>query len=67
MLALNVAEQESCAKDVLAAARASFATSQPHLTIAELTSWRETASAIAADLGNASVEWLDGPVHVRRP
>lgn len=67
MLALSAADQESCAKDVLAAARASFATNQPHLAIAELTSWRETASAVAAGLGNASVEWLGEPVHVRRP
>ena len=43
----------------MAAARASFATHQPHLAIAEITAWRETATALAAGLGNGSVEWLD--------
>lgn len=41
------------------AARASLSTGQPHLAIAELTSWRETAAAIAAGLGLEPVEWLD--------
>lgn len=31
----------------------------PHLAIAKLTSWRETAEAIAAGLGEEVVEWLD--------
>ncbi|XAS71295.1 hypothetical protein VUN82_19735 [Micrococcaceae bacterium Sec5.1] len=59
MLALSPADREVCADDVLAAARASFATNQPHLAIAELTSWRETATAIAAGLGKEPLEWLD--------
>lgn len=67
MLALSRADQEACAQDVLTAARASFATNQPHLAIAELTSWRETATAIAAGLGNAPVEWLDDAEKVERP
>lgn len=41
------------------AARASLSTGQPHLAIAELTSWRETAAAITAGLGSELVEWLD--------
>jgi hypothetical protein len=51
---------------VLAAARASFATHQPHLAIAELTAWRETATAIAAGLGKEPVEWLDEAEAVER-
>ncbi|MFK4299254.1 hypothetical protein ABH924_004435 [Arthrobacter sp. GAS37] len=67
MLALSPADQEACATAVLAAARASFATHQPHLAIAELTSWRETATAIAAGLGKEPVEWLDEAEAVERP
>ena len=67
MLALSPADQVTCADDVLAAARASFATNQPHLAIAELTSWRETATAISAGLGKEPVEWLDGSEAVERP
>ena len=37
MLALSTADQQTCANDILTAARASFATNQPHLAIAELT------------------------------
>lgn len=67
MLALSPADQEACANAVLAAARASFATHQPHLAVAELTSWRETATAIAAGLGKESIEWLDEAEAVERP
>jgi hypothetical protein len=67
MLALSPEDQNACATDVLAAARASFATNQPHLAIAELTAWRETATAIAAGLGKESVEWLDDAEPVERP
>lgn len=58
MLALSPADQNACAEGVLAAARASFATNQPHLAIAELTAWRETATAIASGLGKEPVEWF---------
>lgn len=67
MLALTPDDQALCAKAVLAAARASFATNQPHLAVAELNGWRETATAIAAGLGREPVEWLDEPVAVERP
>lgn len=50
MLALSARDREACARDLVDAARASFSTGQPHLAIAELTSWRETATAIAAGL-----------------
>lgn len=67
MYALSVEEREKCARDLIDAARASFATEQPHLAIARLTSWRETATAIAAGLGSQSVDWLDDDVAVERP
>ncbi|MCE5292048.1 MAG: prevent-host-death protein [Nocardiaceae bacterium] len=59
MLALSPTDRESCAQDLVDAARASFSTDQAHLAIAELTSWKETAVAVAAGLGSADVEWLD--------
>ena len=52
-------DQEQCARDLIDAARASFSTLQPHLAITKLTSWRETAAAIAAGLSPQPVEWLD--------
>ncbi len=59
MYALSTEDREECARDLIDAARASFSTHQPHLAIAKLTSWRETATAIAAGLGSQTVEWLD--------
>ena len=67
MLALSPADRDTCANDILSAARASFATNQPHLAIAELTAWRETATVIAAGLSQEPVEWLDDSVIVERP
>ncbi|MFJ2521274.1 prevent-host-death protein [Cellulosimicrobium cellulans] len=59
MLALSPADRETCAQELVDAARASFSTDQPHLAITELTSWKETATAVAAGLGEAALEWLD--------
>ncbi|WP_166350282.1 prevent-host-death protein [Phytoactinopolyspora limicola] len=59
MYALSAEDRQECARDLIDAARASFSTHQPHLAIAKLTSWRETATAIAAGLGSQPVEWLD--------
>jgi PHD/YefM family antitoxin component YafN of YafNO toxin-antitoxin module len=67
MLALSPEDRATCADDLLRAARASFSTGQAHLAVAELTSWLETATAIAAGLGAAPVEWLDTDVPVERP
>ena len=67
MLALNPSDQDTCATKIVDAARASFATNQPHLAIAELNAWRETATAIAAGLGREPVEWLDDAESVERP
>lgn len=59
MYALSAQDREQCARDLLDATRASLATHQPHLAITKLTSWRETAAAIAAGLGSEPVTWLD--------
>lgn len=67
MLALEATDRALCSRELLEAARASFATGQAHLAISELTSWRETATAIAAGIGAAPVEWLDDDVVVERP
>jgi dsDNA-binding SOS-regulon protein len=67
MLALSPADRVTCANELLDAARASFSTGQAHLAVAEMTSWRETATAIAAGLGTESVEWLDAATPVERP
>lgn len=68
MLALSLEDRVTCAQDLVDAARASFSTDQPHLVLAELTSWKETATAIAAGLGRGEPEWLDGDdVVVERP
>lgn len=67
MLALSPADRETCAQDLVDAARASFSTNQPHLAISELTSWKETATAIAAGLGSAEAEWFDNDETVERP
>ncbi|MFC4222287.1 prevent-host-death protein [Lysinibacter cavernae] len=67
MFALSTADQAICAQDLVDAARASFSTGQSHLAIAELTSWRETATAIAAGLSTRPVEWLVENELVERP
>ncbi|NJI60401.1 prevent-host-death protein [Microbacterium oxydans] len=67
MLALSDTDQATCARDLVDAARASFATGQPHRAIAELTSWRETATAIAAGLSARPAEWLDHDELIERP
>lgn len=67
MLALSPADRDACAQAILAAARASFATNQAHLALAELTAWRETAVAIAAGLGHTPVTWLAVDEPVARP
>lgn len=59
MLALSPEDRSVCARDLVDAARASFSTEQPHLALSELTSWRETATAVAAGLSRADLDWLD--------
>lgn len=67
MFALSEAGREQCAKDLVTAARASFATEQPHLVAAELTSWKETAEARAAGYRDEPVEWLEADETLARP
>ena len=67
MLALSRTDQELCAADLITAARASFATNQAHLAVVAMTSWRETAIAVAAGLGSEPVDWLPDGEIVERP
>lgn len=67
MLALSAEDQELCAREVLDATRASLSLGQAHLALSTLTSWRETAEAIAAGLGETTVEWIDDVNPVERP
>ncbi len=67
MLALSPTGRDQCAAELIAAARASFATNQAHLAAAVMTSWRETATALAAGLGSEPVEWLPTDELVERP
>lgn len=59
MLALSAEDRGSCTWDLIESAQASMATNRPHLAIAELTSWKETATAIAAGPGNTDLERLN--------
>lgn len=67
MFALSQESRVQCTKELVEAARASFATERPHLAVATLTSWRETAEAIASGYRNTPVEWLDSVVTAERP
>lgn len=67
MLALSPVDRTACAQDLVDAARASFSTEQPHLAITALTSWKETATAVAAGLDSADLVWLDKGEIVERP
>ncbi|MGC0368590.1 type II toxin-antitoxin system prevent-host-death family antitoxin [Microbacterium sp. SLBN-111] len=67
MFALSETDRTECARELVDAARASFATQQPHLAVATMTSWRETAEAIAAGLGAAPIDWIEEDVSVERP
>ena len=67
MLALSTKDQKTCARDLVNAARASFATEQARPLIIELTAWRETATALAEGLGSEPVEWLEAAPLVPRP
>ena len=57
MLALSQADRELCSQELIDAARAS----------AEFTAWKETATAIAAGLGDVETDWLDDNEPVERP
>lgn len=67
MLALNPTDRVKCARELLDSARASFATKEPHLAVAEMIAWRETATAIAAGLHATPSDWLDEDAKVERP
>jgi hypothetical protein len=67
MLALSAADRKTCAQDLLESARASFATGEAHLAVAEMIAWQETATAIAAGLHATPVDWYEIDASVERP
>lgn len=67
MAALSQSDLEKCTRELLDAARASFAVGQPHLALVEYDAWRDTATAIVAGLANLEPDWLDGTESVARP
>lgn len=67
MLALTEEDRELCAKELVDAARASFATGHVQLALIEISAWRETASAISEGLFEIPVDWLDAPIIAERP
>lgn len=67
MYSLSDAEKELCTKEIINAARASFATEQPNIAVIEINSWHETSLAKAAQFDNESFSILDKPRRISRP
>lgn len=69
MFALSPTDRDVCAREVIDAARGSISTGQPHLALAELHAWEETATLIAAGYSSAAGDWMeDGETErVERP
>jgi hypothetical protein len=67
MYALTPEDRATCADQILKAYSASSAMGQSRLFDLEVSAWRETATAVAAGLGQEEVEWLDPGVRVERP
>lgn len=59
ILALSPEDRATCTRDIINTTQAALATSQPHLALTELTSWKETATAITAGLGRDELEWIN--------
>jgi hypothetical protein len=66
MMALTRDGQARFADELLAAVRASLATSEPYLALSTFESWKETATAISAGL-KAAEDWIELPIKVQRP
>lgn len=64
ILALNPEYRELCSRELIASASAVFATNQPKPLLVEVTSWFESATALAAGLERVEPEWLAEPVLV---
>jgi hypothetical protein len=67
MYALTGADRTTCTQDLIKAAAASFSTGQASLIVMELTSWRETATALAEGLNSDSPDWFKVPKLVSSP
>ncbi|MDY6051385.1 MAG: hypothetical protein SPI83_03120 [Rothia sp. (in: high G+C Gram-positive bacteria)] len=67
MLALDAGDRELCAHELIDTARAAFATNQPKTLLVGVTSWFESATALAAGLDQVEAELLIEPVNVEIP
>lgn len=67
MLALDTGDRELCARELIDTARAAFATNQPKTLLVGVTSWFESATALAAGLDKVEPEWLAEPVAAEAP
>ena len=67
VVTLSREDQEDCARETLEALRVRLSRGNVHRVHTTIISWRETAEALAAGLGDTSVEWLDEPEFVERP
>lgn len=67
MLALTPENKALCAQELVDAARASFSTNQPQLLLIEMSSWKDSATAIAAGLHRFNPDFLQAPFEVERP
>ncbi|WP_237199034.1 prevent-host-death protein [Rothia nasimurium] len=67
MLALDTGDRELCARELIDTARAAFATNQPKTLLVGVTSWFESATALAAGLDEVEPEWLPEPVNLEVP
>ncbi|WP_237221649.1 prevent-host-death protein [Rothia nasimurium] len=67
MLALDTGDRELCARELIDTARAAFATNQPKTLLVGVTSWFESATALAAGLDEVEPEWLAEPVNLEVP
>ena len=67
ILALSEHDQAECVEELLKAARFTLATGQALKALQILTSWRETAFALAAGLTAEEYEPLKTPIKVERP
>lgn len=67
MLALNAEDRALCARELIDTARAAFATNQPKTLLVGVTSWFESATALAAGIDQVEAEWLTEPVPAEAP
>lgn len=66
-LMLDIEGHELCARELIETAEAAFATNQPKTLLVGVTSWFESATALAAGADRVELVWLAEPVLARLP